>query len=221
MELYDTYLGNKTEDDDLASHVESEGARRLTLDETTRRRSRFRTKADDGTDVGVIATNEGSLQPGDILAGDAGLLVVALAEREALIVDFSGVTATTDALASATKLGHVVGNRHRDLAVRRDEVLIALESSPDRHRNEIRSYLPQGATTRIEGVDPTCFDDGTPDHRHDDRSGHDGHEHTHSENGRGEHSHSGRGHIHTHTHGEGEHEHAHGSVRTPDFEEEP
>lgn len=202
MELYDTYLGNTAEDDDLASRVETEGARRLTLDETTRRRSRFRTETEDGTDVGVVATEAGSLEPGDVFASDDHLLLVGLADRDALVVDLADATATAETLALAAKLGHVVGNRHRDLAVRGSAVLIALEEDVDRHRDEIDPLLPAGATTRVEGVDPTLFDDGTPDHAHSHETAE--HTHGHEENG------------HTHSHGDGEnsHTHSHGDDRT-------
>ncbi|WP_435101456.1 urease accessory protein UreE [Halarchaeum sp. P4] len=208
MELYDTYLGNTTEDDGLASRVETEGARRLTLDETTRRRSRFRTETADGTDVGVVATNAGSLEPGDVFAGDDGLLVVGLADRDALVVDLGDATATPETLALAAKFGHVVGNRHRDLAVRGSDVLVALEEDVERHRAEIDSHLPAGATIRVEGVDPTLFDDATPDHAHGDA----GDEHSHGDEG---HTHS-HGDEHTHTHGEDGHTHGSpGGVRMP------
>ncbi|WP_049934086.1 urease accessory protein UreE, partial [Halarchaeum acidiphilum] len=168
MELYDSSLGNANRDDDLASRVESEGARRLTLDETTRRRSRFRTEADDGTDVGVIAADAGGLEPGDVLAGAEHdrLLVVGLAEREAIVIDVGGATATGETLALAARLGHVVGNRHRDLAVRGAEILVAVEESVDRQHDEIEPHLPEGATVTTEDVDPTLFDDATPDHEH-------------------------------------------------------
>ncbi|GGL39390.1 hypothetical protein GCM10009037_23940 [Halarchaeum grantii] len=183
MDLYDTYIGN-TADEAVASRVERAATRELTLDETTRRRSRFRTETEDGTDVGVVTGKAGSLEPGDVLASDdaAALLVVGLAARDALVVDLHEADATPEAMALAAKLGHVVGNRHRDLAVRGASVLVALDESVERHREEVAAHLPDGATTRVEAVDPMRFDDGTPDHAHGDDHVHehgDTHEHDH------------------------------------------
>ncbi|GGM61922.1 urease accessory protein [Halarchaeum rubridurum] len=217
MELYDTYLGNERTDDDVAARVaasEDEAVRRVTLDETTRRRSRFRTEAADGTDVGVVATDAGSLEPGDVLAGeDDGLLVVALAAREALVVSMAEATATPETMALAAKLGHVVGNRHRDLAVRGSDVLIAVAESTERQRAEVEGHLPEGATVGVETVDPTLFDDATPEHGHDSEGGHgpEGHGHTHGDEGH-DHGHDDE---HTHAHDGDGHSHARGGVRTP------
>ncbi|GGN10854.1 urease accessory protein UreE [Halarchaeum nitratireducens] len=220
MELYDTYLGNERTDDDVAARVaasEDGDVRRVTLDETTRRRSRFRTETDDGTDVGVVTTDAGGLEPGDVLAGEDGrLLVVGLAAREALVVSMDEATATPTAMALAAKLGHVVGNRHRDLAVRGSDVLIAVSESIERQRAEVADHLPDGATVDVREVDPTLFDDATPDHAHDEGGGGHG-------GGIGDHAHDGS--DHDHVRGEEEHDrihedgdahHAHGGVRTPE-----
>lgn len=211
MELYDTYLGNERTDNDVAARVEtSEGdaVRRVMLDETTRRRSRFRTTADDGTDVGVVATDAGSLEPGDVLAGESErLLVVGLAAREAIVVSMTDATATAETMALAAKLGHVVGNRHRDLAVRGSDVLIAVEESIERQRAEIEGHLPEGAAVGVEDVDPTLFDDATPEHEHDSGAhghGEGGSEHGGKVNGQerdGEHEHGDNTHEHDGTHG--------------------
>jgi len=219
MELYDTYLGNERADDDVAARVaasEDDDVRRVTLDETTRRRSRFRTETDDGTDVGIVTTDAGSLEPGDVLAGEDGrLLVIGLAAREALVVSMDGATATPATMALTAKLGHAVGNRHRDLAMRGSDVLIAVSESVERQRAEIVEYLPDGATVGIRDVDPTLFDDATPDHAHDEGSG--AHDDGHGE-GERDHTH---GHLHDedghdHTHEDGDAHHAHGGVRTPE-----
>jgi urease accessory protein len=90
-------------------------------------------------------------------------------------------------MARAAELGHAVGNRHRDLAVGEDEVLIALDADAERTVEEVTAMLPPGTETRRERVDPTLFDGaGTAadhahdhgDHRHDDHAhGSGGHGH--------------------------------------------
>ena len=202
MLVSESILGNVDDDADLRRSVESRhdsAVERVVLDERERRRSRIRTTTDAGTEIGIIVEDERGLRPGDVLVDDdERVVLVEFADREALVVDFSGGNAA--AMARATELGHAVGNRHRDLAVRGGEVLIALDADGDRTVEEVTAMLPAGAETRREHVDPTRFDGtGTADHDHGD----DGHDHGHGGD--------------DHDHGPGSHSHAPGSdIRTLD-----
>lgn len=168
MRVIETVLGNVETDPELAASYEqrpTEEVERVVLDEQERRRSRFRTTTETGTELGVIAGSEQRLQPGDILVDDEDrFVIVAFANRDAIVVSFEapGSTAT---MAEAARLGYRVGNRHCDLAVRDDEVLVALGTDADRIVETVTDALPAGATTRREDVDPALFDD-TPAHEH-------------------------------------------------------
>jgi urease accessory protein len=181
MFVVDTHLGNVEADPDLARRVEREGAETVIVDDDRRRRSRFRTETDSGTDVGVVVERSGGLSAGDVLTGDELTVVVELAERRALIVDLADVAGDPETLAVAVAFGHAVGNRHRPLAARGREVLIAADD-PGRVEREVESELPSGATTRVEAVDPTLFDHAGPDHSH----GESDHDHSRA---RGDHEH--------------------------------
>ncbi|WP_246986284.1 urease accessory protein UreE [Halorientalis marina] len=211
MLVVDSILGNADDDPDLAARVAErpdDEVERVVLDERDRRRARLRTTTEAGTELGIVAPEDG-LRPGDVLvADDERAVVVAFADRDALVVDFAGVPGSADALAGAAALGHRLGNRHRDLAVRDGEILVALDADEDQVRETVAEAAPPGATVREETVDPALFD-GTDPHSHGDGSGH-AHphdDHTHSHGGDHTHDHSGE-------------EHTHGGVHTVDDPEE-
>jgi len=207
MLVVDSVLGNVDADPELAARVEERPAaeiERVVLDERDRRRARLRTTTDGGTEIGIVAP-DGGLRPGDVLVDDEDrLVVVDFADRDALVVDFTGVSGSTDALVTAAALGHELGNRHRELAVRDGEVLVALGPDAAQIRATVESAAPPGVEIRREAVDPALFD-GVGAHAH----GHGDGGHTH---GDGDHTHG----EHGHDHGEGGHTHSHGGVHAID-----
>jgi urease accessory protein len=170
----------------------------VVVDDTQRRRSRFRTRTTTGEEVGVVVEDAPVLAAGDLLRTDDGrFLVVELERTEALVVDLpAGPTP-----AAMVAAGHAIGNRHWDLVVRDGRVYVPAAGEADHRRAFLRSWLPADAEIRVEPVEPTTFDDS----HHNDHShgrghghgdGHDGHSHDH---GHG-HSHDGREHSHDHDH---------------------
>ncbi len=201
MLVAETVLGN-VDDEPLATRYENRPEteiERVVLDERERRRARIRTTTDAGTDLGIVVDGDRRLTPGDVLVeDDERMVIVTFEDRDALVVSFERGEFSTDALVHLAQLGYQVGNRHWDLAVRDDEILVALGTDREQKLREVTSALPAGAETRREMVDPTLFD-STPGHGPGEA---DGHTHDH-----GEHSHDGAG----HTHGEDSgHSHDHG-----------
>ena len=174
MLVADGFLGT-LDDPEIAARVDDDSLT-VTLDDTERRRSRVRTTAEDGTDVGIVVGRE--LRDGDVLAAEGHTVVVSLEPVEALVLDFSGVDDGTAAATAALELGHAVGNRHRDLAVEGARAYLPASEDRERIDAEVRPHLPEGVTVGPGLVSPALFDDATPDH---DRShGEDGHDHAHS-----------------------------------------
>jgi urease accessory protein len=166
MLVADEFLGTLG-DDAVASRVEQADGLTVTVDDVERRRSRFRTTADNGQEIGVVVARE--LQDGDVLDADGTPVVVSLAAVEAMVLDYSGVTAPDTALlGSALELGHAVGNRHWDLVVEAECAYLPLTDSRERMQATVEDHLPAAATVRYESVQPTLFDDTG------------GHEHTHA-----------------------------------------
>lgn len=165
MLVADEFLGTLA-DETVASRVDQAESLTITVDEVERRRSRFRTTAENGQEVGVVVARE--LQDEDVLDADGTPVVVSLATVEAMVLDYSDVTEPDTAiLTSAIELGHAVGNRHWDLVVRDEAVYLPLSDDRERMQATIDDHLPEAASVRYESVQPTLFD------------GSHGHEHTH------------------------------------------
>lgn len=175
MLVAETVLGHR-DAPAVAERLAEGDPSRVVLSDTERRRSRVRTETLDCQDLGIVVGS--ILRDGDVLETTTGhLVVVKLAEVKALVVEVSAddVTPTT-----ALVLGHAVGNRHWDLAVRDDEALIPVADSQGQIETMVRNQLPDGASIRYETVPPSTFDDVGTDHEHH----HAGDDHVHgAENG--------------------------------------
>lgn len=182
MRRVDAVVGNVDADPDLAdavaAHERAGTLERVVLDDTDRRRSRFRTRTEAGTELGVVVDRP-ELAAGDVLLlADDLAVVVAFEPREAFVVQFPAPTA---AVSTAVELGHRIGNQHWDVAVDGDTVYVPVEADRAIVEDVLGPYLPREATTRYETVAAERFIDGT--------DGRDGHEHGH----KGDHEH---GHEH-------------------------
>ena len=197
MLVADSYLGHRSEDA-VAARLEDAEPLSVTVDDTDRRRSRARTTAADGTDLGIVVARE--LRDGDVLEADDRLVVVSLARTAALVVDFAEAGASTAATLAAVELGHAAGNRHWDLAVDGARAYLPLVERRERMEEEIRPHLPSGATIGTADVSPALFDEGSGG------SGHGGHSHDHGSDG---HTHTSGGHDHAHDHAHGGDGHVH------------
>lgn len=182
MFVAETILGNVESDPELATAYENRPQSEIehvVLNERERRRSRVRTTTDAGTDIGIVVDSDQTLSPGDVLHNtDDRMIIVTFEDRTALVISFEDDTFETDTLLELTQLGYRVGNRHWDLAVRGDEILIGLGADNERNVREVTDSLPSDVQTRRETVDPTRFDE-TPGHGgHSAGTGH-GHGHGH------------------------------------------
>jgi urease accessory protein len=177
--------------------VEAEGTAdtgRIVVDETQRRRSRFRTRTDDGEAVGVVVDGAGVLSAGDVLETEDGeRFVVELEATEALVVEFDGANDP----AAMVVAGHAVGNRHWDLVAHEGRVYVPTDGDPEGRAAFLEPYLPRDASVRVESVDPSLFDERRTAHGHGHGHEHEGHEHDHSH----EHGDGGYEHDHSHEHG--------------------
>ncbi|MDS0260684.1 urease accessory protein UreE [Haloarcula sp. S1CR25-12] len=181
MLVADSYVGHR-EDAAVADRLADADVGTVVLSDTDRRRSRVRTTTADGEDIGIVVARD--LADGDVLDADDRLVVVELAPVDALVVDVAGADIPPTV---ALELGHALGNRHWNLALRDGEALFPVPDSRDRMDATVAELLPDGVETRYESVPPTTFDDADDGHAH----GGDGHSH-----GGDGHSHDGAGHSH-------------------------
>ena len=176
-----TRLGHR-EDAEIAAVLAEADTHRVVLSDTERRRSRVRTETTDGADIGIVVADD--LGNGDVLETDGGdPVVVELDAVDALVLEFDG--AEVSAL-EGIELGHTLGNRHWDLALRDGEALFPVPDTRERMLEAVADHLPAGVETRFEAVPPTTFDDGGHgEHRHDHDHGHahtdEGHSHSHGD----------------------------------------
>ncbi|AAV44839.1 urease accessory protein UreE (plasmid) [Haloarcula marismortui ATCC 43049] len=183
MLVADTYLGHR-DGDAIPETVEASAHATVVLSDTERQRSRVRTETTAGRDLGIVVARD--LADGDVLeAEDGTFVVVELAEIEALVLDFADSDISP---AAALELGHAVGNKHWNLAVRGQEALFPVTDSKERMEDTVADLLPGDVPMRYEHVPPTTFDDDGVDHTHGDGTGHEG----------SGHSHNGTSHAHDH-----------------------
>lgn len=99
-----------------------------------RRRVRRRLEAGDGTVLELALPTGTALGVGQVLhATEATAYVVAAAEEPVLVV-------RPRDLAEAARVGHLVGNLHRDLDVDADGTLVALHDAPLEARLRAAGY---------------------------------------------------------------------------------
>ncbi len=176
--------------------VESKGecVGEIVVDETQRRRSRFRTRTAEGEEVGVVVDGARVLSAGDVLQTEDGeRFVVELEAVEALVVDFDGEAEP----AAMVVAGHAVGNRHWDLVAHEGRVYVPSGGSAEERIAFLEPYLPPDARVRTESVDPSLFDESRTGHG----SGEEGHDHVHP-------------HEHDDSHHDPGHDHSHENITT-------
>jgi urease accessory protein len=212
MRRVDGVVGNADADPDLAdaiaAHRRAGTLETVVLDDTQRKRSRFRTTTESGTDLGVLVDRP-ELSPDDVLVLDDDLaVVVAFERREAFVVDLPSETET----GTAIELGHRIGNQHWDIAIDDGTLYVPREADRSIIEETLGPYLPEGATIRYETVDAELFVDGEggPGLGHSHGAGGGGHDHA----GGQTHAHGASGHTHAnhdHTeHGHSDHTQEHG-----------
>ena len=181
MLVADTYLGHR-DDPAVAEQLTAGEAITVVLSDLERQRSRVRTDSVNGQDLGIVVGRD--LADGDVLEAEDGTLVlVELASIEALALEFADSDVSPIA---ALEIGHALGNRHWDLAVRGSTALFPVTDDRTRMDTAIDGLVPEDVRTQYVTVSPTIFDDvAGPDHSH----GGD-HDHGHSHGGDHDHRHS-------------------------------
>jgi len=171
MLVADSYLGHRKEAA-VADRLATTDQLWVALSDTERRRSRVRAETTNGRDLGIVVGRD--LSDGDVLeAEDGTLVVVELDTIEALVL---ALDETNVSALSALELGHAIGNRHWNLAVRDDEVLVPVEDSRERIESTVDDHLSE-VPKRYESVSPTLFDDSGHGEPHGHGHGHGAHVH--------------------------------------------
>lgn len=107
---------------------------------------RLRRTTDSGTDVGLVLGSGSRLHHGDVLAGDRFIVVEQLPEKVASVIIRKGDPEKIMGLAAL--VGHIIGNRHRPIAV--DHSTISFPLQAESEANVFRNLLPTGVKMKIE-----------------------------------------------------------------------
>ena len=188
MRRIDGVVGNRHDDpeldDAITAHERAGTLERVNIDSSDRKKSRFRTETDAGTDLGILV-GERELRSGDVLFVDEErACIVTFETREAYVIELPDLDRET--IGTAIELGHRIGNQHWDLAIEHGAVYVPVEAEKRIVEDVLGEYVPNGSTTRYEVVEAELFLDG-------EDAAHADHEHSHT--GDHEHSHTG-GHTH-------------------------
>jgi urease accessory protein len=119
---------------------------RLAISRMEMDRLRLRRRTDQGTDVGLVLEPGRRLHHGDVLAAkEKFILVEQLPEKIVSIsIKKSGVEKMVGIAALA---GHVIGNRHRPIAV--DHGAISFPIQAESELDTFRRLLPAGAKLKV------------------------------------------------------------------------
>jgi urease accessory protein len=126
MEIANKYLGNIQENVNLSRQLTTENSLEVHLSPSDRVKGRIHTHADSGVAVGIIKSRDRSLEEGDVFQTESGKLVsIHLQPQKLMVLSFS--SSTTDTLpAKLIHLGHVLGNHHWPIIVRKNKIYLQL-----------------------------------------------------------------------------------------------
>ncbi len=119
---------------------------RLLVSRMEMERLRLRRRTDRGTDIGLVLEPGSRLHHGDLLAAREKFIVVEqLPEKVVSISIKKGSMEKMVGLAAL--IGHVIGNRHRPIAVDHDTILFPVQAESE--VDTFRKLLPAGVKMKI------------------------------------------------------------------------
>ena len=124
-EVANQYLGNIQKNAELAQRLIRENCLEVDLSQSDRVKGRIHAHTDSGVAVGIIKSRDRSLQEGDVFQTESGKLVsIHLQLQKLMVLSFSSSTNTLP--AKLIHLGHVLGNHHWPIIVRKDKIYLQL-----------------------------------------------------------------------------------------------
>ncbi len=122
-------------------------AESLSLSRLEMERVRLRGKTDMGSDIGLVLDGGSRLQPGDVLYSREKIIIVEqLPER---VVSIRIKNAGAEKMMNlAALVGHVIGNRHRPIAV--DGKTISFPVQAESEVATFKKFLPEGIELKVK-----------------------------------------------------------------------
>jgi urease accessory protein len=119
---------------------------RLAISRMEMEKLRLRRTTDRGTDVGLVLESDKRLCHGDVLAAEKFIVVEQLPEK---VVSISIKKSNAEKMVGlAAQIGHVIGNRHRPIAV--DHGSISFPIQAESEVDTFRKLLPPGIKLKVK-----------------------------------------------------------------------
>jgi urease accessory protein len=127
MEIAQTYLGNLTEDSNLAAKVtqarQQGSCLEVSLNQGDRHKGRIQAHSTSGVAIGIIKSRDWSMREADVFKTQSDrLVVIQLQEQELLVLSFE--QPTTASPMELVNLGHVLGNHHYPITIANQKIYL-------------------------------------------------------------------------------------------------
>ncbi|WP_319419565.1 urease accessory protein UreE [Pleurocapsa sp. FMAR1] len=156
-EIAQTYLGNLTEDTNLAQRVKSvrdlNQCLEVYLSQTDSPKGRIQAQSTSGITVGIIKSRDWSLRQEDVFVTESGnLLVIHLQEQRLMVLSFTEPVA--DRAIKLVHLGHVLGNHHWPIIIGKNKIYLQPVVDPAVIEATIKDFQIPGLRINYESRSP-------------------------------------------------------------------
>ena len=125
-EVAQIYLGNISDDPNLARMIAAESFLEVALQSSDRSKGRIHAHTNSDLAVGIIKSRDRALRTGDLFKTESDkLLLIKLQEQELLVLDFSAVEPDIYQ-AKLVQLGHALGNHHYPIMLQENKIYVQL-----------------------------------------------------------------------------------------------
>ncbi len=161
-ELAETYLGNVSEQVDLAARVSQAKAQgccwEVLVAQRDRPKGRILTRTASGQSVGIVKGRDWLLRDGDVLTTAQNYLVlVSIQQQQVMALRFKDEA--SNRAISLVHLGHVLGNRHWPVTAHGNTLYVELAAEATLMASTVREMAQ---TLGIEGLQ-VSFEERSPD----------------------------------------------------------
>jgi urease accessory protein len=145
-----TYVAGNIADRRLAERYRRAKAagkcERLLVSRIEMERLRLRRRTDRGTDIGLVLEPGSRLHHGDLLAAKERFIVVEQLPEKVVSISIKK-DSMEKMVGLAALIGHVIGNRHRPIAVDHDTISFPVQAESD--VDAFRKLLPEGVKLKV------------------------------------------------------------------------
>lgn len=118
----------------------------LSVSRTEMERIRLRRRTDRGTDIGLVLEPGSRLHHGDLLAAKEKFIVVEQLPEKVVSISIKK-DSTEKMVALAALIGHIIGNRHRPIAVDHDTISFPVQAESE--VDAFRKLLPHEVKLKV------------------------------------------------------------------------